>query len=782
MLGIPLKKPASVSFSASLRKYIKDYYQENDALFNDDLKSLENLRNSLANLDCTQPSSLDTLLRYYGQLHYFGSKFPVAENEVKICFSWYNSLGSSKLISSFNLNYEKACVLFNYGALNSLLGNSEPKVTTESLKKAVAYFQSAAGVFNELFNDLQNNIKVTSNPDMLPTTLQCLENLCLAQAQECFWLQSVSLNIKDGVVAKLAQKVADFYNLVLDIAPPDFFPHAWYAHLKVKSFQFQAIAQHRKAKELISTQIFGESVCRLQLADSLLKKSMEYWIFKLVDVSTQNKIKEFQSLLTETLNQVTNDNNGIYFEVVPPESTLTPIPGVAMIKPTPLPVLSSLSHKIGPPLFEKLIPDTIHHATSYYLSCKDSKVRHLVEEVENLNFLCSQKLSQLNLPSSLEAVEKPKGVPEYILSRSNEIKNKGGAQSLIDTLQNLEGFRVNATKTLSEAEQLLKEEELADASVKAQYGEKWDRKSSSELTTEFLKAINYYRNTLITSEKTDGSIRTRLEANYHFIVFLSSSKEELDAAIPVNDKNPSSLLKDPKVKMLRQKLNEVDEIFLKRSQLIEEIKNFEKNEDVGAFLIEHFSKIDVVEIKNLPVSTLEPFFNERLDKIFSEYNSTIASSKINQDNVLVEIEELNNHFLSLSITNSNSNKQREEILNNLDIGYVKFMEISSNLQTALNFYTTLENRLTTLLVQIKDFIKARDMEKNDKLESLLPSTLRNFQSGNYDHATTNFSPHQGLWQQGQPIRFSNNQNNRNDNPGGGLPLYTSLMPPGNFPT
>lgn len=54
--------------------------------------------------------------------------------------------------------------------------------------------------------------------DMDVVTLQSLEDLMLAQAQECFWQKAVMDGYKDASIAKLAARVSDLYSTAGDWA------------------------------------------------------------------------------------------------------------------------------------------------------------------------------------------------------------------------------------------------------------------------------------------------------------------------------------------------------------------------------------------------------------------------------------------------------------------------------------------------------------------------------------------------------------------------------------
>jgi programmed cell death 6-interacting protein len=96
-----------------------------------------------------------------------------------------------------NLIFERACVLFNVAAMYASLGAAESRTDAEGIKRALAYFQSAAGCFEHLSNVVLPLLKLPAeykdpcSPEFSKPSLQAFVNLFLAQAQECFWQKAV---------------------------------------------------------------------------------------------------------------------------------------------------------------------------------------------------------------------------------------------------------------------------------------------------------------------------------------------------------------------------------------------------------------------------------------------------------------------------------------------------------------------------------------------------------------------------------------------------------------
>lgn len=113
--------------------------------------------------------------------------------------------GNTLPIGLSDLNYERSCVLLGLAGLYCALGSNEDLNSGESMKRAAGYFQNAAGVLHHLEEAVVKSISATDtlssastsnegssiSPDLSNNSLKALQDLCLAQAQECFWLTAV---------------------------------------------------------------------------------------------------------------------------------------------------------------------------------------------------------------------------------------------------------------------------------------------------------------------------------------------------------------------------------------------------------------------------------------------------------------------------------------------------------------------------------------------------------------------------------------------------------------
>lgn len=280
--------------------------------------------------------------------------------------------------------------MFNLAALYSQLAYSLNRTTSDGLKQACNYFCQAAGVLAHLRTDIVPDLRSSPPEDMDEMTLQSLESLMLAQAQECFWQKAVKDGLKDASIARLAAKVSDFYAEAGDYAiKSNAISTDWIHHMTAKHHHFAAAAQYRQSLDCLDKRKYGEEVARLR--DSLtcvneaLKESR--WINRVV-LGDLNGLK---SRVAEDLKRAEKDNDVIYLQPVPPKSELKSIDRASMVAskapPQVTDAISMLGEKgpLGQPLLVKLVPYAVHVAASIYSDRRDRLVNEkIVGELESM--------------------------------------------------------------------------------------------------------------------------------------------------------------------------------------------------------------------------------------------------------------------------------------------------------------------------------------------------------------------------------------------------------------
>ncbi|CAO3682458.1 unnamed protein product [Umbelopsis vinacea] len=746
LLAVDVKKTEKVALTQVLRDYISNAYAEHPDLYTDDFRVLDELRMDCIHLGA-QHNALNRLIKYYGQLVFIGSKFPI---DVGADFPWYPAFSANggKPIAYRNLNYEKACILYSIAAMQSQLGNSENRATAEGVRKACMYFQNAAGAFKHLQDVVIPEIRTAPTKDMTTSALNALISLMLAQAQECVWQKAAIDHLRDGTIARLAIQVAEYYDSAYDLATNSsisgLYPQSWLSHMQIKTLHFKAAAQFRKATECISQNKYGEEIARLQLADSYVKKGLDMsgsFLSRGSGVSEMviNDLKSLQQIIQSNLARAQRDNDVIYLEPVPSSSALPPINKSGMVKPMPtteitdpvqLMMENERSHGkmphalLGLPLFQKLVPFAVHQAASVYFDRKERVLKiDIMGKLEELTAVYQSTLRSLNLPAALQALEQPIGPPPSLIKRADEVKSKGGSTLLYDMIEKVRHLSLKNSELLDQALNALDEELEEDDTLRKQFGEKWPLPKSSELTGQLTAQGKKHRETILSAQKADQTVHQKLDTWIKIIDILTLPTEEIERSIPsvhitrgysAPDEDDDVAKQNNAARRLRTLLEEAEGHVRDRKDIIERAQRTSMADDISPALLNKAAKLTA----NSPIAKIEPaqfedLFAEQLRQ-YDEYLKAVDKQEEEQHLLMKKIANANEEFLDARRFNPAVAK-REKALQNLEQAYDKFQEIYTNLKEGMKFYT---DHGQSLGIFRKKCLEFQQQRRNEALQAL----------------------------------------------------------------
>ncbi|KAG9289057.1 hypothetical protein G9A89_015606 [Geosiphon pyriformis] len=727
-MGLPnlvvvyFKRTERIALTRILREYIQFSYSEHPDAYTDDFRVLDELRGDCVNLE-VHHNALNRLLKYYGQLVFIGSKFPI---DVGIEFPWSLAFSEDKrLIAHRNFFYEKACVLFNIGAMYSQLGVAENRFTAAGVKKASQHFQCAAGCFTYLNEVIIPEMRIPPTVDMSITTLNVLRNVMLAQAQECFWQKAVNDKMKDGTIAKLAGQVADFYETAHELSVNDsnvsqLLGQQFITHLQGKSWHFLAGSEFRKSSENISQNKYGDEIARLKVAESLIKRALG--LQKNLRDSVINDLKSLEKPINDNLVRAEKDNDLIYLHSIPSASSLPPIGRAKMVEATVPPEVKdpiSLMNErsiLGEPLFVQLVPFAVHQAISVYFDRKDTLVREIIGRLLELTNTCKSTLQSLKLQGALEALEEPVGLPPTLIQKSNEVRQAGGLEVLKEKLERVQELEHNDTTILEEAFALLDQEIAEDEEIREKYAEKWQLPPSDSVNQELVQQGVKYRDVLNAARNGDHIIARKLEDWSTIIELLNASQDKLLRAVPASTQTYDD--SNSCVSQLRGLYNQAQRLMNDREERIAEVQKFGNSDDIGPDLRKEAAKITAKGIGvKIESAHFEDFFAQHLNK-YDPYLQLVKSETDTQEKLITSIVEINQRLLETRQRSDAANLGRIKAVQNLEIGYEKFKEILKNLREGEQFYRSFGTTLIKWKNDCKTFVESRRHYSQNHLEQL----------------------------------------------------------------
>ncbi|XP_028639276.1 rhophilin-1 isoform X1 [Grammomys surdaster] len=255
MIPLGLKETKELDWATPLKELISEHFGEDGTSYETEIQELEDLRQA-TRTPSRDEMGLDLLAAYYSQLCFLDARFFSPARSPELLFHWYDSL-TGVPAQQRALAFEKGSVLFNIGALHTQIGARQDCSCTEGTSHAAEAFQRAAGAFRLL----RENFSHAPSPDMSTASLSMLEQLMVAQAQECIFKgfllpASATPDICPDQLqlAQEAAQVATEYGRVhrAMAQPPvrDYLPASWTNLARVKAEHFCALAHYHAAMAL----------------------------------------------------------------------------------------------------------------------------------------------------------------------------------------------------------------------------------------------------------------------------------------------------------------------------------------------------------------------------------------------------------------------------------------------------------------------------------------------------------------------------------------------------
>ncbi|KAL2256511.1 hypothetical protein VTK26DRAFT_1559 [Humicola hyalothermophila] len=726
ILSLPFRKSTQISLASSIRQYISKKYDQHPEMFRHDLEVIDSLRRDAVNVREPHPSGIKKLQVYAGQLVWVGGKFPI---DVGADFTWYPALGyhTEHPLVQNNLKYELLNILYNLAALYSQLAIAANRNTTEGLKTAASYFSQAAGVLSHMKTEILPELRMANPPDdMDEATLESLVQLFLAQSQECFWNKAVNDRYKDASIAKLAARVSDLYNLAGEAAMrSEAISSAWIHHMSAKHHHFAAAAQYRAACDCLEKRKYGEEVARLAdavaCADEGLKECKGGYINKAVVEDLQNLKRHVE----EVLKRAEKDNNTIYYQAVPSKSELKILERANMaVARVPPQVANPYDHfgdraEFGPGLFTKLVPFSVHVAISIYEERRDRLVNNnIIAELESMTDKLHEILSTLNLPGSLQALEKPLGLPATLAQHADEIRQADALNKLKRGLGDIEKLCANDRSIFEEGKALLASEEEADNTLRLKYGtQRWTRPESraepshdggARLWNQVAEIDGYFAS----STSSDAVVRDKFAAVKDTLAILAGPDRGLMDYIPNSRKTEIPDALKPAIGKLRAVYNDVNRLESRRRRRVEALKARSRADDVKHDILAETARLER-EYPTTPIvpAHFEDFFDKRLDSLYEPEIEALEKERTEQDKLVAEVERASREFeAQKSRFGEKGNYEREKALQRLDNAYYKYKEIVSNIEVARKFYNDLGRIVEQFRSQARHWVNERRKE------------------------------------------------------------------------
>ncbi|KAJ8354165.1 hypothetical protein SKAU_G00217320 [Synaphobranchus kaupii] len=699
MIWLDLKEAGEFLFSPSVKQFILKNYGENPENYNEQLKKLEQLRLSAVNVT-RDFEGCSTLRKYFGQLHYLQSRVPLdSGQEAAVPISW-TEIFSGKTVTHDDISYEQACILYNLGALHSMLGAMDNRVSEEGMKVSCTHFQCSAGAFSYLRDHFSHNFSV----DMSHQILNLNINLMLGQAQECLLEKSMLDNRKSFLVARISAQVVDYYKeacralensdtaSLLGKIQKD-----WKKLVQMKIYYFASIAHLHMGKQAEEQQKYGERLAYLQ--SSLDKLSEAVKLSKGQPDSVQEALRFTMDVIGGKFNSAKKDNDFIYHESVPALDTLPSVKGAPLVKA--LPVNPTDPSVTGPDIFSKLVPMAAHEASSLYSEEKAKLLRDIMAKIDSKNETLEQFMDSLSLdPDTVDNLDMYSHIPPVLMEKCAALSVRPDTvKSLIQSMQMLSGVFTDVEASLREIRDVLDEDQAGERSLEDAVGKQATPPAPHTLA-ELRRDLDKYLEAHEKASFTNTELHRAMNLHISNLRLLGGPLDALRDALPRPDLSEEEVAGLQCVKRI---LGKVQEMRDQRNSLEKQLRDLIHQDDITAALV----TTDRADMKRL--------FEEQLKK-YEQVKVYIDQNMAAQENILKALTEANVQYASVRKGLAETEHKWNSTVQTLVSSYEAYEDLMKKSQEGKEFYEDLEGKASRLLERARAMCKAREEERQALLE------------------------------------------------------------------
>lgn len=367
--------------------------------------------------------------------------------------------------------------------------------------------------------------------------------------------------------------------------------------------------------------------------------------------------------------------------------------------------------EFGRPLFAQLVPFAVHLAASIYEERRERLINtQIIDQLEMLTSRIHETLQSLDLPGSLQALEKPLGLPSTLLSHAEELRQADAISRLQRSFADTAKLKQADESIYNEGRELLAAEAGEDERLRAKYGtQRWTRLDSKGAAPKLYKTMDEIDGYLKSSANSDEVVRSKYRDCEDMLRMLAASDRELGNFVPSSRRVeiPPNLEGD--VTKLRNCLNDISRLESKRRRKIESIREKGKRDDINSSILAEAGRLER-QYPSTPISAaqFEDFFEQRL----ARYDVDIEAVKVEdqeQQQLISQLQLANAKFVAAK-RGDTSSKEREQALQKLENAYLKYKDIISNLENGRKFYNDLSKIAARFREDAKGFSYSRRSE------------------------------------------------------------------------
>ncbi|EIW79638.1 BRO1-domain-containing protein [Coniophora puteana RWD-64-598 SS2] len=745
MISIPKKSTEDVDWTTPIRNLIAKSYGESPDNYASECQALQRCRQDAVKGAGSDTTARDLLYKYFGQLELLELRF----SEIRVNFPW-NDAFTNKQTTQTSIAYEKASVLFQIAATQSAIAAAQNRSSPEGLKLAFYYFRACAGMLTYI----NENFLHAPSTDLSRDVIKFLVGIIVAQATEVFLEKVIDEKKAHTLIFKIASQTAYLYTSlteeVKDFMGKGIFDRNWVTLLQIKSKHFGSLAQYYRGLVDDKAGNHGEALVRFTLAESLAKEAnRNATSFNALFVhgaptlpadagnALLDRTKAQLALCTERKNESTRENDLIYNAVLPSQEALPVIEKAAVATPISIQEVygtPDVQKVIGPDIFLKLIPLSVHESASVYSEEKAKLVRSEVENAESADVEVRSALESMGVQ---EGLARFKAIAEGGIGAQEEIpldvrrwredigvmEDREGVDTL---MQELGKLKAGVKAKLDSISRDLDTESRDCEAMRVKYDHLWTQEPSASLTKSIRSDLKSHLTALEAASSSDQQVNALWDSVKGDIglllsddledVFRSSAQGgppadsllDLDLSSDTSDERERAKIKQY-TNEIEERLGRLKKIQYERNEVLKDLKEKIQADDVSHLLL-----------LNRRNTGIEPtLFAAELEK-FKPYQQRIGATSHHQQIALQEVESLWKSLRDIAGRGPGAKKweerekRKKDAVKRFSRARDGYMEVRDGLTKGLQFYHQLTDLSGTLSRNAKSFVNERRSER-DKL-------------------------------------------------------------------
>lgn len=750
LILLPLKSTEEVDLGSAVRSLIKNSYGEDPKNYAEQTSTLNRARQDAVKGAGSDATGRDLLFKWFHMLEMLELRFP----ELRVPFPWKDAF-TDKSISQSSLAYEKASIIFNIAATLSALASSQPRMAgnADGVKRAFAALRQSAGMLSYI----NENFLHAPSTDMSKELVKFLVGLTLAQASEVFLDKTIEEKKGNGLISKLASQTAAAYNGLVDdareLSGKAIFDRSWLHLVQTKAKYSTSVMHYFRALADDATGSHGACLVRLTVAETQAKEAQRLAVTFHASAASHASatrpslpsdagsammalVAAHLARCTERKETAVKDNDLIYHDILPSESTLPAVDKLVAATPIPIQEIFAapeVQRVIGPDLFQNLVPLGVHEKASMYSEEKAKIARAESERSDIAEGEMQASLEYLGLPGSLKkyraiaqgsdssAMLDSLADPGAEVMRWSEEEAVGGGgrgadglgagtAGVTSALTKIASMKQEAISEIDAASSALDEENRECEKQRVRFGHKWDQDPAGLHTKDMRLSLKENKEALQQASQNDSQIGEIWNSIRDDIQLLVSGRDALEGAFSatlVGQTNlygkmatPPSLI-DVSAEEEQSSAAEVEAVKVKVAQIDELLSKLNKiKKDRSEVLVSLKEKIQTDDISQVLVlnrrsqSVDSSIFNAELEK-FKPHQNRIAVSLHHQQTLLADLSTAFKELTELPAAKAAGSKwdEKEKARNQLVARLKRARESNAQVRAGaakgLQFYTDL---------------------------------------------------------------------------------------------